>query len=96
MAGQWVISPTPIDNWVITHDKVPTMNNQNIISEIETQVNSLRRQAAKTRRFKILQEEFRTLLRQLYAAEGKYLTDLSEDLKLQLGRAGCCSRWQAC
>ena len=58
-----------------------------IVSEIEKQVNSLRRQAAKTRRFKILQEEFRTLLRQLYAAEGKYLTDLSEDLKLQLGRA---------
>lgn len=59
-----------------------------IVSEIEKQVNSLRRQAAKTRRFKILQEEFRTLLRQLYAAEGKYLTELSDDLKLQLGRAG--------
>lgn len=59
-----------------------------IVSEIEKQVNSLRRQAAKTRRFKILQEEFRTLLRQLYAAEGKYLTDLSADLKVQLGRAG--------
>lgn len=58
-----------------------------IVSEIEKQVNSLRRQAAKTRRFKILQEEFRTLLRQLYAAEGKYLSDLSDDLKLQLGRA---------
>lgn len=58
-----------------------------IVSEIEKHVNSLRRQAAKTRRFKILQEEFRTLLRQLYAAEGKYLTELSEDLKLQLGKA---------
>ncbi len=58
-----------------------------IVSEIEKQVNSLRRQAAKTRRFKILQEEFRTLLRHLYAAEGKYLTNLSEDLKLQLGKA---------
>ena len=56
-----------------------------IVSEIETQVNSLRRQAAKTRRFKILQDEFRTLLRQLYAAEGKYLSDLSEELKLRLG-----------
>src|SRR5438270_2585433 len=55
-----------------------------IVSEIETQVNSLRRQAAKTRRFKILQEEFRTLLRGLYAAEGKHLSDLSEELKLQL------------
>jgi chromosome segregation protein len=58
-----------------------------IISEIETQVNSLRRQAAKTRRFKILQEEFRNLLRQLYAAEGKYLSDLSNELQIELGRA---------
>ena len=58
-----------------------------IVAEIETRVNSLRRQAAKTRRFKILQEEFRELLRQLYAAEGKYLSDLSDDLKVQLGVA---------
>jgi len=57
-----------------------------IVSEIEKQVNSLRRQAAKTRRFKILQEEFRTLLRQLYAAEGRHLTQLSEELKVQLER----------
>src|SRR6478672_5998061 len=55
-----------------------------IVSEVETRVNSLRRQAAKTRRFKMLQEEFRGLLRQLYAAEGKYLSDLSEKLKTQL------------
>lgn len=55
-----------------------------IVSEIEKQANSLRRQAGKTRRFKILQEEFRVLLRQLYAAEGKYLADLSTDLKVQL------------
>ncbi len=58
-----------------------------IIAEIETQVNSLRRQAAKTRRFKILQEEFRSLLRQVYAAEGKYLSDLASDLNVQLGRS---------
>ena len=58
-----------------------------IVSEIDKQVNSLRRQAAKTRRFKILQEEFRTLLRQLYAAEGKYLSNLANDLQLQLGEA---------
>ena len=58
-----------------------------IVSEIETRVNSLRRQAAKTRRFKILQEEFRSLLRQLYAAEGKYLSGLSEELKLLLGQS---------
>ncbi|MFL6375725.1 MAG: chromosome segregation protein SMC [Pyrinomonadaceae bacterium] len=55
-----------------------------IVSEVETRVNSLRRQAAKTRRFKILQEEFRELLRQLYAAEGKHLASLSEELKRQL------------
>lgn len=58
-----------------------------IVSEIEKQVNSLRRQAAKTRRFKILQDEFRSLLRQLYAAEGRYLSDLSEELKTQLVEA---------
>ncbi len=58
-----------------------------IVSEIEKQVNSLRRQAAKTRRFKILQEEFRVLLRQLYAAEGRFLSDLSAELKVQLERA---------
>lgn len=58
-----------------------------IVSEVETRVNSLRRQAAKTRRFKILQEEFRELLRQLYAAEGRYLSTLSEELKVQLTSA---------
>lgn len=58
-----------------------------IISEVETRVNSLRRQAAKTRRFKILQEEFRVLLRQLYAAEGRHLSELSHQLKLDLGKA---------
>ncbi|MBX7054919.1 MAG: chromosome segregation protein SMC [Pyrinomonadaceae bacterium] len=58
-----------------------------IVSEIDRQVNSLRRQAAKTRRFKILQEEFRILLRQLFAAEGKYLSQLSETLKAELAGA---------
>jgi chromosome segregation protein len=58
-----------------------------IVSEVETRVNSLRRQAAKTRRFKILQEEFRGLLRQLYAAEGRHLASLSEALKQHLGVA---------
>lgn len=58
-----------------------------IVSEIEKQVNSLRRQAAKTRRFKILQEEFRTLLRQLYAAEGKHLSELSAELEVALEKA---------
>ncbi|CAN5370729.1 chromosome segregation protein SMC [soil metagenome] len=58
-----------------------------IVSEIEKQVNSLRRQAAKTRRFKILQEEFRTLLRQLHAAEGRFLSHLSVELRVQLEQA---------
>lgn len=58
-----------------------------IVSEVETRVNSLRRQAAKTRRFKILQEEFRELLHQLYAAEGRHLAEISEKLKTQLGEA---------
>src|SRR5688572_21129426 len=58
-----------------------------IVSEIDKQVNSLRRQAAKTRRFKILQEEFRTLLRQVYAAEGRHLSELSEELKMRLAEA---------
>ncbi len=58
-----------------------------IVSEVETRVNSLRRQAAKTRRYKILQEEFRELLHQLYAAEGKHLAELSDELKKQLGLA---------
>lgn len=58
-----------------------------IVSEVETRVNSLRRQAAKTRRFKILQDEFRELLHQLYAAEGKHLAELSDDLKKRLGEA---------
>ncbi|MEJ7623899.1 MAG: chromosome segregation protein SMC [Pyrinomonadaceae bacterium] len=59
-----------------------------IVSEIDKQVNSLRRQAAKTRRFKILQDEFRSLLRSLYAAEGKYLSDLSGNLERALVQAG--------
>ncbi|HKP70526.1 MAG TPA: chromosome segregation protein SMC [Pyrinomonadaceae bacterium] len=46
-----------------------------IVSEIEKQANSLRRQAGKTRRFLVLQEEFRVLLRQLFAAEGRHLSE---------------------
>ena len=58
-----------------------------IVSEIEKQVNSLRRQAAKTRRFKILQEEYRVLMRQFFAAEGKFLSGLITDLDGQLQHA---------
>src|SRR5919205_228712 len=40
-----------------------------IISEIERQVGSLRRQAAKARRYRLLREELRELLRRVYVAE---------------------------
>ena len=40
-----------------------------IVAEIDRQVNSLRRQAAKARRYGVLREELRELLRQVYVAE---------------------------
>lgn len=58
-----------------------------IVSEIDKQANSLRRQAGKTRRFIALQEEFRVQLRQLFAAEGHYYASLIEDLKNGLDEA---------
>lgn len=58
-----------------------------IVSEIDKQVNSLRRQAGKTRRYKLLQEDYRVLMRQFFAAEGKFLSDLSRDLGEQLRQA---------
>jgi len=58
-----------------------------IVSEIDKQANSLRRQAAKTRRYKILREEFRVLLKQLFTAEGKYLSELVDELEEKLGAA---------
>ncbi|HEY0324313.1 MAG TPA: chromosome segregation protein SMC [Pyrinomonadaceae bacterium] len=50
-----------------------------IISEIDRQVNSLRRQAAKARRYRILREELRELLRRVYVAEERTLTALLEE-----------------
>lgn len=58
-----------------------------IVSEIDKQANSLRRQAAKTRRYKILREEFRETLRQVYFAEGKQLSELVEELEEKLAVA---------
>jgi Chromosome segregation ATPases len=58
-----------------------------IVSEIDKQANSLRRQAAKTRRYKVLQEEFRVLLRSLFAAEGRYLTATVNELEQLLATA---------
>ncbi|MBA3601763.1 MAG: hypothetical protein H0W45_11145, partial [Acidobacteria bacterium] len=51
------------------------------------QANILRRQAAKTRRYKILREDFRRVLRQTFAAEGKRLTELVDDLEAKLEAA---------
>ncbi|MGH9907635.1 MAG: AAA family ATPase, partial [Pyrinomonadaceae bacterium] len=47
-----------------------------IISEIDRQVNSLRRQAAKARRYRVHREELRTLLRHVFVAEEQKLTNL--------------------
>ena len=58
-----------------------------IVSEVDKQANSLRRQAAKTRRYKILREEFRELLRQTYSAEGKHLSDSINELEIKLDEA---------
>jgi len=58
-----------------------------IISEIERQVNSLRRQAAKARRYRILREELRELLRQVYVAEDRSLNTLLEQTQAQLDQA---------
>ena len=58
-----------------------------IVSEIDKQANALRRQAAKTRRYKILREEFRVLLKNLYTAEGRFLTELVNELEEKLSEA---------
>ena len=58
-----------------------------IIAEIERQVNSLRRQAAKARRYRILREELRELLRRVYVAEERSLTALLEQTQTQLNSA---------
>jgi chromosome segregation protein len=58
-----------------------------IISEIDRQVNSLRRQAAKARRYRILREELRELLRSTYVAEDRSLTRLLEETRVRLEEA---------
>jgi chromosome segregation protein len=55
-----------------------------IIAEIDRQVNSLRRQAAKARRYRVLREEFRELLRRVYVAEDRSLTAILTSAKEQL------------
>ncbi len=58
-----------------------------IISEIERQVNSLRRQAAKARRYAVLREELRELLRRVYVAEERNLATSLEQAQAQLDNA---------
>jgi chromosome segregation protein len=58
-----------------------------IISEIDRQVNSLRRQAAKARRYRVSREELRELLRRMYVAEERSLTTLLEETRVLLEEA---------
>src|SRR5215212_298227 len=55
-----------------------------IVAEIDRQVNSLRRQAAKARRYGVLREELRELLRHVYVAEDRKLAAVLEDTKTKL------------
>src|SRR6267142_2700178 len=55
-----------------------------IVSEIDRQVNSLRRQAAKARRYGVLREELRELLRHVYVAEDRKLASVLDDTKAKL------------
>ena len=58
-----------------------------IVSEVEKQTRSLRRQANKTKRYKILKEDLRGLLKQTYAAEGTQLHERVRHLKEKLDEA---------
>src|SRR5712671_1021864 len=58
-----------------------------IIAEIERQVNSLRRQAGKARRYRIQREELRELLRHVYVAEERSLVALLEQTQTHLESA---------
>src|SRR5229473_1803209 len=58
-----------------------------IIAEIERQVNSLRRQAAKARRYRIQREELRELLRHVYVGEERSLAALLARTQAELDSA---------
>ncbi len=55
-----------------------------IVAEIDRQVNSLRRQAAKARRYGVLREELRELLRHVYVAEDRKLDGVLEETHTKL------------
>ncbi len=58
-----------------------------IVEEIDKQANSLRRQAAKTRRYKFLREDYRQTIRRTFSAEGKFLSASVDDLETKLKEA---------
>jgi chromosome segregation protein len=59
-----------------------------IVSEIERQVGSLRRQAAKARKYRIMREELRELLRHVYVAEEHMLAALLDETRTRLDATG--------
>jgi chromosome segregation protein len=59
-----------------------------IIAEIDRQANALRRQAAKTRRYRLAREELREVLRRLFLAEAAELTAFLEGTATRLATAG--------
>jgi chromosome segregation protein len=63
-----------------------------IISEIDRQVNSLRRQAAKARRYRVFREELRELLKRVFVAEERKLTTLLEETVTKLEEANALER----
>ena len=63
-----------------------------IISEIDRQVNSLRRQAAKARRYGVIREELRELLRHVFVAEDRKLTNLLDETQAKLLEASAMER----
>jgi chromosome segregation protein len=63
-----------------------------IISEIDRQVNSLRRQAAKARRYRVSREELRELLRHVYVAEDHKLNLLLTETETKLNEASALER----
>jgi chromosome segregation protein len=58
-----------------------------IVSEIDRLVNSLRRQAAKARRYTVIREELRDLLRRVYVAEERSLALFLDKTRTQLDDA---------
>ncbi len=63
-----------------------------IVSEIDRQVNSLRRQAGKARRYRVFREELRELLRQVFVAEDQKLTTLLAETERKLVEASVIER----